>query len=60
MKQVGLVKIGMSEHPQEMKQLVSGPELASEAEIDEQIDDLISQLEGARKEAKGFLCSGTP
>ena len=49
----------MSKHPQETKQLVAGHELASEAEIDDQIDDLIRQLEGARKEAKGFLESGT-
>ena len=54
-----IVKIGMSEYPQGTKQLVAGPELTSEAEIDDQIDDLISQLEAARKEAKGFLESGT-
>ncbi len=50
-----VVKIGMAEYPQEAKQIVTGRELASDAEIDNQIDDLIRQLESARKEAKIFL-----
>ena len=52
-----VVKIGMSEYPQKAKQLVTGCELASEVEIDDQIDDLIRQLEVARKEAMEFLGS---
>ena len=55
-----VVKIGMSEHPHDGKQVVTGHRLASEAEIDGQIDDLISQLEAARKETKEFLESGSP
>ena len=50
-----VVRIGMSEYPQEAKQLVTGCALATQAEIDRQIDDLIRQLELARKEAKSFL-----
>ena len=50
-----VVKIGMSEYPQKAKQLVTGCELASEVEVDNQIDDLIKQLESARIEAKNFL-----
>jgi len=46
--------------PSKGKQIVSGPDLSSEAEIDDQIDDLIRQLEAARKETKNFLISGTP
>jgi hypothetical protein len=52
-----VVKIGMSEYPQEAKQVVAGHELTSDIEIDDQIDDLIRQLERARKEAKKFLVS---
>ena len=55
-----IVKIGMSEYPQAANPIVTGHELTSEAEIDNQIDDLIRQLEAARKEAKGFLESGIP
>jgi len=50
----------MSEHPQAAKQFITGPELTSEAEIDNQIDDLIRQLEAARIEAKKFLESEIP
>ena len=50
------VQIGMSECPQEeAKRFVLGPYLTSQAEIDKQVDDLIRQLELARKEAKEFL-----
>jgi len=52
-----VVKIG-TEYPQEAKQLVTGRELASEVEIDKQIDDLISQLVSAREEATAFLFRG--
>jgi hypothetical protein len=34
--------------------------LSSKAEIDDQIDDLIRQLEAAREEAKKFLGSEIP
>jgi hypothetical protein len=50
-----VVKIGMSEYPQEAKWIVTGPELRSEVEIDDLIDDLISQLESARIYVKKFL-----
>jgi len=50
-----VVTIGISGHQQETKQLVTGSELLSEAEIDDQIDELISQLEAARKEAKEYI-----
>ncbi|WP_457552702.1 hypothetical protein [Desulfobacula sp.] len=50
-----MLKFGMYEYPQESKQIVAGPELKSETEIDNQIDDLIRQLEAARKEAKGYI-----
>jgi len=50
----------MSEYPQEGKQVVIGPELISQSELDNQIDDLVRQLEVARKEAKGFFESGIP
>jgi hypothetical protein len=50
-----IVRIGMSEYPQDAKQIVTGHKLTSPAEIDKQIDDLISQLESARKDAKNFL-----
>jgi hypothetical protein len=53
-----VVTIGMSEYSQEGKQVVTGHELKSEAEIDAQIDDLIRQLEAARKEAKEFFGRG--
>jgi len=49
-----VVKIGMSEYPQGKKQ-VAGHELTSIAEIDNQIDDLIRQLEAARKKAKQYI-----
>ena len=52
-----VVKIGMSEYPQEAKQVVTGHELTSDIEIDQEIDDLIRQLERARKEAKEYLVS---
>jgi hypothetical protein len=52
-----VVKIGMSEYPQEAKQVVTGHELTSDIEIDQEIDDLIRQLETARIEAKEFLVS---
>jgi len=55
-----VVKIGSSEYPQAANQIVTGHELKSETEIDDQIDDLIMQLEAARKEVKGFLESGIP
>ena len=55
-----VVKIGMAQYPQEAKQIVTGRELVSDVEIDNQIDDLIRQLEAARIEAKEFLVSGTP
>jgi len=54
-----VVTIGMSEYPQAANPIVTGHELTSEAEIDNQIDDLIRQLEAARKEAKGFIGNGT-
>ena len=54
------VKIGMSEYQQEEKHIVTGHELTLKAEIDNQIDDLIRQLEAARKEAKEFIGNGTP
>jgi len=50
-----VVKIGISEYPQDTKQIVTGHKLTSTVEIDDQIDDLISQLESARKDAKNFL-----
>ena len=51
-----VVQIGMSECPQEeARQFVLGPYLTSQAEIDTQIDDLISQLEAARIEAKKYI-----
>lgn len=53
-----VVRIGMSEYPQEAKQLVTGCALSTPAEIDTQIDDLIRQLELARKETKEFLERG--
>ncbi len=54
------VQIGMSECPQEeAKRFILGPYLTSPAEIDNQIDDLISQLESARIEAKEFLGNGS-
>ena len=53
-----VVKIGMSEYPQEAKQIVTGRELALDIEIDNQIDDLVRQLEAARKEATGFFARG--
>ena len=50
------VQIGMSECPQEeAKKFVLGPYLTSQAEIDKQIDDLISQLELSRVEAKKYI-----
>ena len=50
------VQIGVSECPQEEARLfVLGPYLTSQAEIDNQIDDLIRQLELARIEAKNSL-----
>jgi len=55
-----VVKIGMSEYPQETKRLVTGPELSSKAKIDDQIDDLIGQLEAARKEAMEFIGCAAP
>ncbi len=51
-----VVQIGMSECPQEeARQFVLGPALTSQAEIDNQIDDLIRQLELARVEAKQYI-----
>jgi len=55
-----VVKIGMSEYPQVAKRVVTGPELASKAEINSQVDDLISQMEAARKEAMDFFDSEAP
>lgn len=55
-----VVTIGISEYPQEGKQVVTGHVLTSKTAIDKQVDDLISQLEEARKEAKEFLESETP
>jgi hypothetical protein len=50
-----VVKIGISEYPQEAKQVVTGHKLTSETEIDDQIDDLIRQLESARIDAKKYI-----
>jgi len=55
-----VAKISMSEYPQEAKQVVTGHKLISDVEIDNQIDDLIRQLEAARKEAKEFIDNRTP
>jgi hypothetical protein len=50
------VQIGLSQHPPEKsKSSVLGPYLTSQAEIDGQIDDLITQLESARKDAKKYI-----
>ena len=50
------VQIGMSYHPyEEAKRVILGPYLTSQAEIDNQIDDLIRQLELARIEAKKYI-----
>jgi hypothetical protein len=51
-----VVQIGMSQSPgEEPKRLVLGPYLTSQAEIDDQIDDLIGQLESARIDAKKYI-----
>jgi len=50
----------LAEYPQEAKPIVTGPELASKTEINNQVDDLIRQLEAARKEAMEFLDSVAP
>ena len=48
-----VVQIGASQHPkEEAKRFVLGPGLTSQAEIDKQVDGLISQLESARIDAK--------
>jgi len=51
-----VVQIGVSQLPKEKtKRFVLGPGLTSQAEIDKQIDDLISQLESARIDAKKYI-----
>jgi len=45
----------MSECPQKTKHVVTGHKLASDVEIDDQIDDLLRQLEAARIEAKKYI-----
>jgi len=50
------VQIGVSEYPQEeAKRFVLGPYLTSQPVIDKQVDDLISQLEAVRNEAKKYI-----
>jgi len=51
----GFIKIGVCEFSEQAKPILLGPELKTETEIDQFIDELISQLNKARVQTKKQL-----